>query len=193
MILALILFLSIGIITLYFMITTKAEVPFYGWLIPIAFIAIPSLLLKDFIFSFFVSFTNPKNSYNYTSKNSNSIKYSKLFDFIDQETTIIVNNIRVEKTILMQILDSGEKFRAVKYLIETTNIDLLSAKIIIDKFMTEKNTHNQVENNHFEKLIDNAEIDKLLLEGKKLEAVQYVMKKAKIGMHTAKDYIDSKI
>ena len=191
MIIALLVFFSIGIIALYLMITTKKEIPFYAWVLPVAFIFVPYLILKDFIVAFFINVIKARNTYNYASKKNNPISYN----LTDNGATIIINNITIGKKILMQIIDSGEKLRAIKYLMDTTKIDLLSAKKIIDVFIIDINSQTQIENikfgNDFEKNINKAEIKKLLLEGKKREAVSYVMKTAKTGMHTAKDYIDS--
>ena len=196
MILGLILFLGIGIITLYFMFTTSTNVPKYAWFIPIMFIIIPTLLLKEFVFNFFADYNPLVKNYDYTSKNNNIDKIISKFNYANEVEKIIVNKISISKIVLIQFIDSGKKLRAVKYLKETTNLDLLSAKIIIDKFILENYSQIQVENNQYnndiEKFIDKLEIDKLLSNGKKIEAVQYVMKKAKIGMKTAKDYVDNR-
>lgn len=195
MILALLLFFCIGVIVLYFMITSESEIPFYVWPIPVVFIIFPCLLLKDFIDSFFIKAFKPRTLPHYTSKKNNAAKDLISYNVTDNGATLIINNITVEKKIIIQIIDSGEKLRAIKYLTDTTKIDLLSAKSIIDKFMTDINSQTQMKSveyaNDFENNINKAAIKKLLLEGKKREAVSYVMKTAKIGMGTAKDYIDS--
>jgi ribosomal protein L7/L12 len=192
-ILVLILFLGIGIITLYFMYATSTNVPKYAWFVPIMFIIIPTLLLKDFIFNFFANFNSIK-SYDYTSKNNNIDKVIGKINYTNEDEKIIVNKISVSKIDLIQFINSGQKLLAVKYLKETANLDLLSAKIIIDKFILENYSQIQVEKNQYnsdiEKLIDKSEINKLLSNGKKIEAVKYVMEKAKIEIKTAKDYVD---
>lgn len=195
MILAVLTFFIVGIILLYFMTTSKEEIPFYAWVIPIVFIFFSVLMFNAFILDFLRSYAKSGNTYNYTSKNKTTKKDSISYNLIDNGVTVIINNITIEKKVLLQIIDLGEKLRAIKYLMESTKIDLLSAKSIIDKLMIDMNSNAQITSiecsTDFEKNINKAEIKRLLLEGKKLEAVNYVMKTAKTGMGTAKDYIDS--
>lgn len=195
MILALLLFFSVGVVLLYFMITSENEIPLAAWPIPIVFLSIPYLLAKDFITDFFIKLFKPRNTLHYTFKKINDAKNIISYNVTDNGATVIINSITIEKKIINQIIDSGEKLRAVKYLMDTTKIDLLSAKSIIDRFLTDVNLQTQMRiveyAKDFDKSINKAVIKKLLLEGKKREAVNYVMKTAKIGMGTAKDYIDS--
>jgi ribosomal protein L7/L12 len=189
LIVSLLMFLTIGVIALFFMITTSAEVPFYAWVMPISFIFFPIILLKDFATQYFQNPFVSKNKNIALSKNK--VKYV----YLDKGNDILINNCTIQKKILKDFLNKDAKLEAIKYLIETTKIDLLSAKSCIEKLINEGDLTTIIENNTENSTtgsgINIEKIKQLLNEGRKMEAVQYYMKVAKVGMGTAKNFIDS--
>ena len=66
MILALLLFFSVGVVLLYFIISSENEITLATWPIPIVCLSIPYLLAKDFITDFCSKLSTPTNTLHYT-------------------------------------------------------------------------------------------------------------------------------
>jgi len=63
------------------------------------------------------------------------------------EELIMINGKTLNKKEILEFLNKGKKVKALKYIVKKTNLDLLSAKKLMDQFIEQENNKN-LQNKH---------------------------------------------